>query len=71
MLTATNFDEESNIPSYNVEKDIQREESEEQIDISEEDISEIEEFLAKDDIDPDDLKSKANKLIQLIKVKER
>jgi len=71
MLTATNFDEESNIPSYNVEKDIQREESEEQIDISEEDISEIEEFLAKDDIDPNDLKSKANKLIQLIKVKER
>jgi len=71
MLTATNSNEQPNIPIYSMENEIQNGENEEQIEISEEDISEIEEYLAKDDIDPDDLKSKANKLIQLIKVKER
>jgi len=69
MLTA---EQSNNITSsYSVEDNIERQSSEEQLDISEEDISEIEEYLAKDDIDPNDLKNKANKLIQLIKVKER
>lgn len=77
MLTATNpsAEQSTNIPSnYSLDdnelQEIQ-EENEEQLEVSEEDISEIEEYLAKDDIDPEDLKSKANKLIQLIKVKER
>jgi len=67
MITSTNSSgEQLDI----IENDVQREENE-QLDISEEDISELEEYLAKDDIDPNDLKNKANKLIQLIKVKER
>jgi len=66
MLTANTSNEQTNV-KYPIE-DNNREEL---LDISDEDISEIEEYLAKDDIDPDDLKNKANKLIQLIKVKER
>jgi len=77
MLTATNpsAEQSANIPSnYSLEDtelNNNREENEEQLEVSDEDISEIEEYLAKDDIDPNDLKTKANKLIQLIKVKER
>jgi len=72
MLTINSTGEPSNASSsYSIENDVQNEESEEQFEISEEDISEIEEFLSKEDIDPNDLKNKANKLIQLIKVKER
>ncbi|OUM65716.1 hypothetical protein PIROE2DRAFT_7214 [Piromyces sp. E2] len=73
MLTANTTNEQSNIntSSYSIEENANNHDSEEQLDVSEEDISEIEEYLAKDDIDPNDLKNKANKLIQLIKVKER
>ncbi|KAL6604648.1 hypothetical protein LY90DRAFT_8446 [Neocallimastix californiae] len=72
MLTINSSGEPSNTSSsYSVENDVQNEESEEQFEISEEDISEIEEYLSKEDIDPNDLKNKANKLIQLIKAKER
>jgi len=71
MLTIndTPNDQIQNIPSLG-EEEFQNE-SEEHLDASEEDISEIEEYLAKEDIDPVDLRNKANKLIQLIKSKER
>jgi len=72
MLTVNSEEQQPIIPtSYSLNDINDNEENEEQLDVSEEDISEIEEYLAKDDIDPNDLKNKANKLIQLIKVKER
>jgi len=70
MLTASSTEEIQNInSSINDNNSLLVQQDSE--DVSDEDISEIEEFLAKDDIDPVDLKNKANKLIQLIKAKER
>jgi len=71
MLTASSTEEIQNVNSSINDNNslLVQQDSEEQV--SDEDISEIEEFLAKDDIDPVDLKNKANKLIQLIKAKER
>ncbi|ORX55952.1 hypothetical protein BCR36DRAFT_581113 [Piromyces finnis] len=74
MLTTDSSTEQDNIISSlsSMDDNINHQDnSEEQLDVSEEDISEIEEYLAKEDIDPTNLRNKANKLIQLIKVKER
>jgi len=72
MLTANPTEQLQNLNSLDENNSlIDHQNNEEPLDISDEDISEIEEYLAKDDIDPVDLKNKANKLIQLIKVKER
>jgi len=72
MLTADSTEQIQNLNSLDGNNSlIDHQDNEEPLEISDEDISEIEEYLAKDDIDPVDLKNKANKLIQLIKAKER